>query len=1054
MAKKQKNVDEDYGYDYEAEYESSKKPKKDKKKKGGFWGKFLAFFLGMLFGIIVIVGGVAGVGFYYSKQPLKKTVNMVDRFVPGDLYETLFGGSIKKDENGNTVYDEKGNPVRTEGILASNYANVTLSDFINDVTQAVDSVQGDGSLSAITQLSPKLTTYLRDLIGDLEKYGIVVNENALLDAPIKTDLSDYLLDCLKAAALGDVIGGFKDGKKLLQDNPILLAICYGEEEVDYVYDANDKIQMINGATALKINAFFAEEGVDFDGILGKLTLDAVLPGICLDPTDAKFEDDGVLRALAYGPSNRYQLVKENGEYAVKMLQVCYTVDAEQNKIYTDQRVEVIPKTYQELSTGFIKLTYADGKVEYVDFADGGKVYADENKTTPVLYKKTRVSDFDDADAVLTNLLLKDVVSADAQNNAVLQAIMYDGDRARNLSEFANNGDAIINGIYLKDALEVTAESESVLVYLAYGDEGTDFAYTYAEKTGGNYVLQDGSYVKVTDGTGTHVKEITLLGNAKPRTLQEMINESDTLIQNLSLATALGIKKDDGSSAILQRIAFDGDRERTINELKTSMDSIVKTIPLSEALGITKDDGSSSILQTIVFNGDESRTINDLTNNIDEIVKTIKLSDALGITKNESATGTDRILQTLAFDASGNPRTLNDLTNNLSAVVEEISLADALGITYDTEGTHPVLKSVVFDGTRPRTLAELKGEKGTELFDSIKLSDVIDIDDDNALMTFLNYGREGVHYTKSGSTITMLQRYIAIYNGVAYNEYGEQLTNTGSTTFIATLDTSAKTYVENGVTYRYGESVGTTAVAGGTATLHYLFDTSGNAVLYHETTLGDLASDHGVLNHLTTRIKVKELIDEEVLNGNIFLKHLGEETVETLPSAINALKIVDVYGAQIYTGATDAFGRKEVTRTWWFLLHEDEVCDCATTGATKCNCINTEHTITEFNTLVTNMQHNINLVTLRELSENGLITTSLNEETLNRSVSGQLKVTVTVSGIQYSELFTLYTDDAKTQEYIVPGGSSVTDTKQMGDLTVAQLFQYIDAVFNSLPMESA
>ena len=58
----------------------------EEKKGGGFAGKLLAVFLGFLFGIIVTIGSIAGVGYYlYAKMRIREGINLVGQIMGNDI---------------------------------------------------------------------------------------------------------------------------------------------------------------------------------------------------------------------------------------------------------------------------------------------------------------------------------------------------------------------------------------------------------------------------------------------------------------------------------------------------------------------------------------------------------------------------------------------------------------------------------------------------------------------------------------------------------------------------------------------------------------------------------------------------------------------------------------------------------------------------------------------------------------------------------------------------------------------------------------------------------
>ena len=322
--------------------------------------------------------------------------------------------------------------------------------------------------------------------------------------------------------------------------------------------------------------------------------------------------------------------------------------------------------------------------------------------------------------------------------------------------------------------------------------------------------------------------------------------------------------------------------------------------------------------------------------------------------------------------------IGDLQGDAMAIVDNVYLKDALGIT-NANDSHNVLISLAYgeenvnytvaaDGTiqpitTPRTIGELR-LRGGDLINDIALSDIMGEDRSQVIVMYLLYGKKDVHYTIDASgAVEMLQKRIAILGDKAYNEYGEAL---GGTVTAAT-----STYVDaNGVTYKYGEKLdGTIVTADGNANVYYLFDANGNALEYKKTSLGDLAGSDNLISRISTRLTIGEIVEIDD-SGDSLLKHVKNETIESLPTAIENLTIQQVFEDKIFT--TDGEGNKVVTGSWWYLLHSEA--DCKANGHTNpasCSCVS-DYNLQGMDKLIDNMKNNIHLSTLNKLSADGML----------------------------------------------------------------------------------
>ena len=294
--------------------------------------------------------------------------------------------------------------------------------------------------------------------------------------------------------------------------------------------------------------------------------------------------------------------------------------------------------------------------------------------------------------------------------------------------------------------------------------------------------------------------------------------------------------------------------------------------------------------------------------------------------------------------------ISDLTKDSMGIIDKILLKDV--ISGEGDKTNDVLESLCYDKDgNPNSIGQLRSQGGA-LVDAIPL-DAIMSTEDSAVVLYLLYGHEDIHFQTTevnGSTkYEMLQQFIAIYKGEVYDEYGAKLP-AGS----YTLNTSANTYSikvgDETITYSYVESAtdkvtlpdmpAATDVNGDGVVdakdkedvevyRNYLFDTSGEKVMFEETVLGDFARSNNKLDTITDHLTVADifgdsitgnsilsalansrvgnigedvkhvpisaLFSEDDLNANQLLKSLSDSTLDTLSTDINELTMAGILG---------------------------------------------------------------------------------------------------------------------------------------------------------------
>ena len=433
-------------------------------KKGGFLGKFVAFLLGFILGIGAIAGAVFGVISYVMSNTLHGTVGLLEGFVPG-IYAMMFGS----DGQNNGILDEK-------------YANRMVGDLLGDSMTAISNIQGGtGSLKELGDIFPVIGNFTAQLVMELDAYSVPVDHETLMTTPL-SGLKDYVMESVKNTALGDLLNGMNaEGEK---GNNLMNAISYGEEGVDYTFDASGKVVMLNGAQKATLNDLITEGGMD--KILNKIPLDSVI---------TVETDDEVMCAIAYGSSARYGVDKDGKVY---MTQVTYTYEDKGDgfKFY-DDKDNVVEGKYERITKTKTRIIFADGETQYVKIDENNlcKAYEDEALSKPILYKKTKIGDLSkDSMAIINNIYLKDALSVDASAHSVLISLAYgkegvdfkyvgEGDnreivmignaKPRTIGDLRERGGSLIDDIPLTDITTEDRDS-GLIMYLLYGREGVHY----------------------------------------------------------------------------------------------------------------------------------------------------------------------------------------------------------------------------------------------------------------------------------------------------------------------------------------------------------------------------------------------------------------------------------------------------------------------------------------------------------------------------------------------------------------------------------------------------
>lgn len=339
---------------------------------------------------------------------------------------------------------------------------------------------------------------------------------------------------------------------------------------------------------------------------------------------------------------------------------------------------------------------------------------------------------------------------------------------------------------------------------------------------------------------------------------------------------------------------------------------------------------------------------------------------------------------------------------------------------------------MLNGAEPRKIKDLENI-GSDLIYDLHLADVMDLDYNDKMMMYLAYGREGVHYTYNYETqeVTMLQERIAIDGaGVIYNEYAEVVGGTIDGTTYTT---------QTGESYIIVDAPALPALKteGGLATQYYLNNMDGTPYLYPRMTVGDLTRNESLIDKMTSRLTVKEILGEDQIVNDQFLKHLGDETVDSLPEKLKELTIQQVMPEDVFVndGNGNFFDKNGnittnedeyvVKRMWWYLLHDEATCSAEHTDCDG-SCIG-QYKLSAMELLVNNMSTNMQAATLNQLDEDEMM--EMDPETLNTDI------VTNIAGVP------------------IPGMERFEGKSKLGELTATEILDYtsiyIQAADNAL-----
>ncbi len=258
-----------------------------------------------------------------------------------------------------------------------------------------------------------------------------------------------------------------------------------------------------------------------------------------------------------------------------------------------------------------------------------------------------------------------------------------------------------------------------------------------------------------------------------------------------------------------------------------------------------------------------------------------------------------------------PKTVNDLlSGDFNSIINEMKLGTVLGISPADSDADPLMLALAYGYedtdytvdpvtlevtyiTAPKTILSLT--QG-DIFSTLRIGTVLGLDifaqpgDEgyDAMSHAIAFGYPGTHYIINDNKVewqtnpTTNEKYDYRTVGSMSN-MGDMLGDLRVETALGVTADSPKLLL---------------ALAYGSYTLEVDPETNKNVLTnvsdYH--TISELSSTE---NNLFDSLKLKDFLDEESIESNMLLSHLGNETLGTLPGAVEKLTFKQIYPRQIY-----------------------------------------------------------------------------------------------------------------------------------------------------------
>ena len=929
-------------------------------------------------------------------------------------------------------------------------------------------------------------TYKPRTIGDLRNDNNLFKTIYIGDA---LEVNSTSHSVLVAIAYGEEGVDFDWGAPQLDEdgNPILVN---GQEVREPVMRAGKKPRSIEQL-----------QGSNSDGLINSITLESAL-GIDANSEammrSLAFGQEGVhYEKIEYTEvdgklvATEEKVTMKHASYTPEFATGSNTIIAFYNRI--DEKVTKEAPTPVDGQEGTYKIVLTDDSVQYVKKDANGeyKVYAADG-TTEVPYAKTTLGQLSrNSSAVMDGMTLADALSIDEnETDGLKRSLAFDKNgNAYTLGQLSDNPQMIIDAMTLADAIGVDANSEAMMRSLAFGQEGVHYDIITEKDADNNdvlvidmrpafYTLDDGKmynrfgeelenytplvddstyeatvtvdgqlqYLDFVDGR-YYVYEADETGTMQPvdfeyTTLQQMSDHSKALMDDITLADALGVQEGE-TDKLKKSLAYSKDGHAyTIGELSEDPQSIVDNLQLDSVMDPEKDNA----LTMYLLYGKEG-----VHYKISEPTPTEYIPEDAPILPDT----VDEVNDTAQYIIMLHQKvTVHQKQNHdtLAYMYEE----DTNGL-YVKDGDSYRLATSTDTGTRYRAVYCVHNEYGESIFE----------DEDGTLasnhpvLKELSAGEQAAYGNVVIDGYDCTVKFTYTLNDEPHTIYRLLLPKEGQTL----ADVRVKGYY----TYNHYEK----AYFLQSAPITDEGDVGEwTSYTYEANTLASF-TDAGLMTHLTERLTLEEVLGSTV-KDNTILKPIAHTTIDELPGAVDSLTIAQVFekdvysdGEQLYFNETNGKWyttenfqagtefERALTGTWKYLLEDatpyeedangthvkvtidgkeiyqeatpEERADSNVQKYAYAPTKPEEYKVTEIGGLVENMTHNIQNATLTQLYTDGIIVLT-DENILN-------------TDIMYEVFSAPVCDEFKDKD----GNVKTT----LGQLTITEMISYISALIAAL-----
>lgn len=507
----------------------------------------------------------------------------------------------------------------------------------------------------------------------------------------------------------------------------------------------------------------------------------------------------------------------------------------------------------------------------------------------------------------------------------------------------------------------------LLATICYGEEGVD-------------------YVKDEEGN------VTMLGSATKTTVRDLVSEDlSSVFDKITVDSVVEISSD---NELMCSLAYGSSNRYQFNGDKVTMLQVAYTV----------DTTGDSV---VIYDDSDEKVDGNVETLSDGLYK-LTTQDGVSYVKDGKAYADEACATPILYKKVK----IGELQGDAMDIIDGILLKDALDLNTTssplllTLAGYKVKNNQLVEKGEPRTIGDLRRE-GENVFNDIYLSDVMSLEDNyesKITMRFL-YGKSS-HYdlemVNGKPVVTMKEQTFYVSrsdSSIIFDENGQRLPD-------ASVNAEKTIYTApDGTQYPY-LIAGSTTVNNIKVHICYLAGEDGKPLYYEPTTIGDLKGDKNVISNLVNTLTLGEVFEDEVFDNHIFLKHVKNETIETLPDAIEQLTVVEVYDDEVHNPDGTLKG------SWKYLLTDKD------TGE-----VDIHITVTDMQKMIDNMQYNIHHAVLYDLKADGVLE-NLDANMLNKEIKRSIQISGTT--IQLAQ-------------------NLPAEKVYLGDLTVDEMLAYVSTI---------